>query len=204
MAYSDFTISKLQHDCGLTIVERPNLFSGVSEIDLPEDLAAKLIRCLPLARSMNTEKGRSELLIAPLLFEVKFRNPETISVFSGIDFSVDPAAGLNGRCDFILSRNPLQLALTAPVCMLMEAKKEDIIAGIPQCLAEMVAAQRFNRNEGIPDGPIYGVVTTGILWRFIRLDGTSAAVDRAEHFIETPKPIYSILTAMALGQIPPL
>ncbi len=204
MAYSDFTISKLQHDIGLTIIERENLFSGVEEIELPEHLASTLIRYLPLSQNMNTEKGRSELLIAPVLIEMKLRHPDTISLFSGIEFSVDPSVGLNGRCDFILSRNPLQLALTAPVCMLMEAKKEDILAGIPQCLAEMVAAQRFNRAEGIPEWPIYGVVTTGILWRFLRLDGAKATVDNTEYFIRTPVPIFSILNAMVLGQIPAL
>ncbi len=202
MAYSDFTISKLKHDCGLTVVERQNIFAGVPDIDLPAGLEATLTRYLPLAQNMNTEKGRSEMLIAPMLFEVKFRNPDTVSIFSGIEFSVDPSAGLNGRCDFIVSRNPLQLALTAPVCMLMEAKKEDIVAGIPQCLAEMVAAQRFNRAEGIPDGPIYGVVTTGILWRFLRLDGTDATVDSVEYFIKTPGAIFGILNAMALGTLP--
>ena len=152
---------------------------------------------------LNTEKARSELLIAPLLFAIKYRYADRISIFSGIEFSVEPAIGLNGRCDYILARNPQQLELTAPACVLVEAKREDIIAGIPQCIAEMVAAQRFNRANGTDD-PVFGAVATGILWRFMRLDGATASVDSIEYPIINPKPIFSILTAMALGHIPPL
>ena len=203
MAYSDFTIADLEHRCGLTILEPIDLFSGVGEIDMPAALQATLSRYLPLAVKLSSEKGRSELLIAPMVFELKLQYSERISVFSGIEFSVEPSAGLNGRCDFIVSRHPLQLAIRAPVCMLMEAKKEDIVGGIPQCLAEMVAAQRFNRSEGIPEGPIFGAVTTGLAWLFMRLDGTTASVDSVEYSIQSPRSIFSILTAMALGQIPP-
>jgi hypothetical protein len=102
------------------------------------------------------------LLIAPVLVEFKLLHRDRIAVFSGIEFNVDEAAGLKGRCDFILARNPEQLDLTAPLCVLVEAKNENIIAGIPQCLAEMVAAQRFNQKFGAPEGPIFGIVTTGM------------------------------------------
>ena len=203
MAYSDFTIAGIKKTCGLTVLEATDLFSTVPIVDLPPNLEATLTHQLPLASMLNTEKARSELLIAPLLFVIKYRYADRISIFSGIEFSVEPAIGLNGRCDYILARNPQQLELTAPACVLVEAKREDIIAGIPQCIAEMVAAQRFNRANGTDD-PVFGAVATGILWRFMRLDGATASVDSIEYPIINPKPIFSILTAMALGQIPPL
>ncbi len=55
--------------------------------------------------------------------------------------------------------------------MLVEAKNENMIAGIPQAIAEMIAARRFNEAAGTPIDPIYGVVTTGLLWRFLKLEG---------------------------------
>jgi hypothetical protein len=54
------------------------------------------------------------------------------------------------------------------------------VAGIPQGLAELVAAQLFNRNERQPEGPVFGGVTTGMGWRFLRLEGMRASVDIVE------------------------
>jgi len=198
MAYSDFTLPELKTRFHLIIDEATNLFADTAEVDLPTALAATLDRYLPLAVNVNTEKARSELIIAPVLAEFKLLHRDRVSLFSGIEFTVDEAAGLKGRCDYILSRSPEQLALTAPVCVLVEAKNENIVAGIPQCLAEMVAAQKFNAQQGLPESTVYGAVTTGMLWRFLRLDGTRASVDVVEYPIQSSRKIFGILTAIAL------
>lgn len=151
-----------------------------------------------MALNLNTEKARSELLIAPMLVELKLQHADRLSLFSGIEFTVDPALGLNGRCDYILARDPHQLALTAPACVLVEAKSENIVGGIPQCLAEMAAAQRFNQAAGL-GGTIFGAVTTGVLWRFLRLEGAEARVDGVEYPIQVPRRVFGILRAIALG-----
>jgi hypothetical protein len=169
MAYSDFTLAELKQRFQLTVEETRNLFAATAEADLPPVLAETLARYLPLAVNVNTEKARSELVIAPVLVEFKLLHRDRVSLFSGIDFTVDESAGLKGRCDYILARSPEQLALTAPICVLLEAKNENIVAGIPQCLAAMVAAQKFNRQQQLPEGAVYGVVTTGVLWRFLIL-----------------------------------
>lgn len=54
--------------------------------------------------------------------------------------------------------------------MVVEAKKEDIIGGTAQCAAELVAAHRFNEANGRALAFYFGAVTTGTLWRFLRLD----------------------------------
>jgi hypothetical protein len=199
VVYSDFTIAELKRRFHLTIEEADNLFAPVAEADLPASLSDTLTRYLPLALNLCTEKARSELVIAPVLVEFKLLHRDQISVFSGVEFSVDEANGLKGRCDYILSRSPEQLALSAPVCVLVEAKNENIVAGIPQCLAEMVAARQFNENAGLNLGAMYGVVTTGTLWRFLKLEGTTAHVDSVEYPIQSPRKIFGILTAIALG-----
>jgi hypothetical protein len=200
MAYSDFTLADLRHRFGLTVTEGGNLFAAVPEVELPPGLANTLARYLPLALNLNTEKARSELLIAPVLVELKLLYPDQLSVFSGIEFTVDAAVGLSGRCDYILAHSPQQLALTAPVCVLVEAKSENIVGGVPQCLAAMVAAQRFNLAEGSSGGPVYGAVTTGVLWRFLILDGLRARVDGVEYPIQTPRRVFGVLRHIALGR----
>jgi hypothetical protein len=199
MAYSDFRIADLKQRFHLTIDEVDDLFAHLPEADLPASLSDTLARYLPLALNLSTEKARSELVIAPVLVEFKLLHRDRISVFSGVEFSVDEANGLNGRCDYILSRSPEQLALSAPVCVLVEAKNENIVAGIPQCLAAMVAARMFNEHAGTSLGAMFGIVTTGTLWRFLKLEGTTAHVDSVEYPIQSPRKIFGILTAIALG-----
>ncbi len=92
-----------------------------------------------------------------LTVEFKLLHDDRISLFRGVDFTVDEAVGLKGRCDCILARSPEQLASNASVCVLVEARNENIVAGIPQCLAEMVAAQQFNGRAGESVGAVYGV-----------------------------------------------
>ena len=199
MAYSEFTLDDLRDRFGMTIREDENLYSTVPEADLPPLLTVILERFLTLAVNMNTVKGRSELLIAPLLAEFKLLYTDRVSLFSGLDFNVDAGQGLRGRCDFLLSHGSQQLLLTAPVCILVEAKNEDITAGIPQCLAEMVAAQRFNERRGRSIPAVHGIVSSGSLWRFMRLAGTTASVDTVEYPIQMARKVFGILTAIVLA-----
>jgi hypothetical protein len=201
MAYSEFSLADLRTKFHLQISEDADLFGQVPSVNLPLSLKILLERYLPLALKLTTEKSRSELLIAPFLVELKLEHADRLSFFSGVAFDVDHTEGLTGRCDYILSRSPSQLELQAPVCVLVEAKSENIIGGVAQCLAEMVAAQRFNTHHGQMLGPVYGVVSTGLLWRFLQLSGTDAAVDRVEYPIQQPDRIYSVLQAISLGTL---
>jgi hypothetical protein len=81
----------------------------------------------------------------------------------------------------------------------VEAKNENIVAGIPRCLAEMVAAQVFSARNKTATAAVYGAVTTVILWRFLRLDSRQARVDIVEYPIQTPRKVFGILTAIARG-----
>lgn len=69
---------------------------------------------------------------------------------------------------------------------------------MPQCLAEMVVAQRFNQAAGVTQ-VVFGAMTTGVLWRFLPLDGSRAQVDGVEYPIQAPQRIFGILRAIAFG-----
>jgi hypothetical protein len=194
MAYSDFTIKKVEKDFGLTIVEREKLFAALPEIEISELLRANLEEKAPLA--LATEKARSELIVADVLLEVRRVFDKQISFFSGIDFNVDPSRGLTGRCDFLLSLSPRQLSLDAPVITVVEAKKEDLVGGLGQCVAEMVAAAIYNKQEGRELPRIYGMVTSGDDWKFLKLENETVFFDLDEYQIENVKKIIGILAAM--------
>jgi len=196
MAYNEFTLDGMIRLFDLRVVSQPDAFVEAAFVTLSSLLRETLAESVPLALEVSTEKARSEFIIAPVLAEVRRQLGGRVSLFSGIDFIVDSEAGLRGVCDFLFSLSPLQLFVQAPVVAVVEAKNENIKAGIGQCVAEMLAAQRFNAARAAPLPAIYGVVTTGSNWKFLRLTGTLVTVDQAEYTIGQPEQIVGLLVAM--------
>jgi hypothetical protein len=197
MPYSSFTPAEVTRRLHLAIEERQELFPNPPQVEPSELLRVTLERNVPLALSVATEKARSEWIISPILLEIWQRAPEPVGLFSGVDFTVDEAQGLNGVCDFLLSRSPEQLFVSAPVLPIMEAKKEDIVSGIGQCGAAMLAARLFNEREGNAIPTVYGAVTTGDIWRFLKLGGTTLYVDRSAYYLDRLNAILGILLHIA-------
>jgi hypothetical protein len=193
MSYREFTIPDLKQKLGLHLEEDVSLYEGVEDVAPSAALVAWLEENLPLALGINTEKARSELIIAPVLLEVRRLFGRQIGFFSGRELNVDQARGLVGVCDFLLSLSPERYVVTAPLFVATEAKNEDMPAGLPQCLAEMVAVQEFNRRSGVVLPSVHGVVTTGSNWRFLRLIGTDAWIDRREYYIHDLDRILGVL-----------
>ena len=198
MSYSDFTLEDLKQKLGLQFIQDRQLFPAPPEYPLSDGLRQYLSLYKPLALAIDTEKARSEYIIAPLLGELKMLHRQQISLFSGIEFTVDKAQGLSGRCDYILSHSADQYVLTAPVVMMVEAKNDNIKSGIPQCGAEMVAAQLYNAQRQTPQEVVYGCVSTGTNWKFLQLCGHDFFIDLDEYYIDTPEKIMGILMKMCL------
>jgi hypothetical protein len=196
MAYNDFTLEKLKQQFGLLVQEERTPVVSVSPVALSELLRHTLEESVPVALDISTEKARSEFIIAPVLMEVRRQLDYRISLFSGVEFNVDVDQGLRGVCDFLLSLSPLQLALEAPVVIVVEAKNENIKQGLVQCMAEMVAAQQFNQERHNAIEAVYGTVTTGSLWKFLRLLKTVVSVDVTEYHISQIEQIIGMLVAM--------
>jgi len=193
MAYSEFTLNKFKKAFNLRIDEEADLFATVASVQPSETLKASLTETTELALAINTEKARSELIITPILLEVRRGKNYQISLFSGVDFNVDFEQGLNGYCDFIISRSKEQLTINAPVVLIVEAKNEDIKGGLGQCAAAMLAAQLFNQQEGNDIKTVYGAVTTGDIWKFLKLSGSDVFIDLNNYYIREIDKILGIL-----------
>jgi hypothetical protein len=155
---------------------------------------------LPLAQQARSEKAKSELLISPVLLGVRKLVNNSIELFSGEEFSVDRDRGLTGFCDFLLSRSTTPYSIQAPVVMLVEAKRGELDLGLSQCIAEMLAAQLFNARKGRPIPVIYGSVTSGRLWQFLKLEGKNVTIDANEYQIMPVDRILGILKWMVESQ----
>ncbi len=194
MPYSQFNIESIKVNFNITLIETVSKFAEVPEISYSDYLVETLRFNTPIALAINSEKSRSEMIIAPILLELKRLYPEKVSLFSGKDFTVDIEKGLNGFCDFLISRSPEQLIITSPVIAVVEAKNENIEAGLGQCMAEMIASQIFNQQKGRQVTKILGAVTTGSSWKFMQLKETTIEVDLNEYYLNQVGKILGILS----------
>lgn len=196
MAYSDFTtLAKVKRDLGLVIHDVPRLFADVLPIPVPNRLQETLDENHELAVAISTEKARSELLVTPILLEVRRICENQIGFFSGVDFPVDSNLGLNGACDYLLTAKAEQSLITAPIMTLVEAKNDLIKNGLGQCAAQMYAAHLFNEREGTPQEAIYGAVSTGTNWKFLKFQNNQIQIDTSEYFIIQLDQILGILVS---------
>ena len=199
MPYSDFTLKKVRQDLAIAIHEGGRFFPDVPAVKLDDLLRQELEEGLPLVLARGSEKARSEWIISPVLTAVRRLLDRQISLFSGEDFTVDPSIGLNGICDFLISKSLSQLEIQAPVVIIIEAKKENLNGGLGQCIAEMVAAQKFNAANNVNIPIIFGSVTSGTTWKFLKLEGNSVTIDITEYPLPPVEPILAFLTWMLSG-----
>ena len=196
MAYSNFTLETVLTTFQLEIVESADIFASIESVEPSPELIVALRKKVPVAAAINTEKARSELIVANVLFELLEQFDYRISLFSGIDFNVDAEKGLTGMCDFLVSLSPMQSLLQAPVIALVEAKKEDPAPRLGQCIAEMLAAQCFNAEKGNDIPCIYGAATTGTEWKFLKLEDKRLHIDITVYQIVQCDKILGILSSM--------
>jgi hypothetical protein len=201
MVYNDFTLETVVKAFQLEVVETLGLFSDIEPIIPRPHFTTDLERRVQLAFAVNTDKAKSEFVISYILFELWVHLDRCPTLFSGVEFNVDPEKGLTGMCDFLISLSPLLFIVEAPVSLLVKVpdisgKDESHIIGLGACVAEMLAAQRFNKAKGNEIPCIYGATTSGINWHFLKLEGQRLHIDQALYQIVQSDKIFGILASM--------
>jgi len=135
-----------------------------------------------------------------LLIEVRKIRNKQVSLFSGVELQVDAALGLTGICDYIISKSTNQVYVSAPAVMIVEAKNENIKAGLPQCIAVMYAAKIYHEREHNEVDRILGIVTTGSNWKFLTLEDTHVLIDYDEYLIDQAGKILAIILQALMPQ----
>src|SRR5215470_1032669 len=90
MAYNDFTLDTLIAQFSLQVQEESDYFALFTPLPLSDLLRQTLQENVPLALDISTEKARSEFIIAPVLSEVRRQLDYRVSLFSGVEFNVNP------------------------------------------------------------------------------------------------------------------
>jgi hypothetical protein len=193
VAYSDFSLSSVSQAFSLSVDDETDLFGEIAAITPNERLLSFMREYAPFGLKSRTEKARSEFVIAPLLAEACKLLAGNVSLFSGVDFNVAPEKGLKGVCDFLISLSPNAYELIAPAVVVIEAKRDDLPGGYGQCIAEMIAANLFNRRAGLAIPVIHGAVSSGHDWQFLKLVDNQVFIDKSVYYIDQPGKILGIL-----------
>ncbi|TAE27510.1 MAG: hypothetical protein EAZ92_09345 [Candidatus Kapaibacterium sp.] len=174
-SYSDYTLDHLEDICGISNIFQ-QLGLGVRSLEPSAWLVSGLKKSNLM--SFNSEKAKSEFMIAPVLMELASLNAGRFRCFSGNTLDVDKERSLRGRCDFLLTKH-FSGNISAPIIAIFEAKDDNIDSErwFGQCGAEMFAARIFNEDRNEPIHIIHGAVTNGNAWRFLRLDGALLTID---------------------------
>ena len=199
MAYNNFSLQDVIDRFEINLLESTFCDSLPLVTPQPEFLTI-FAQSLPLAQKARSEKAKSELLVSPILVEARRLVGDSIQLFSGEEFNVDRDRGLNGFCDFLFSRSTTAYVIQAPILMLVEAKKGELDVGLGQCIAEMLAADIFNRSKDKVVPVVYGCVTSGKLWQFLKLEGKDVTIDINEYQVTPVERIIGILKWMLNGR----
>ena len=199
MAYSDFDLKTAVRAFDLIEDADADLFAAVEPLEPNPYLVGWLAEFAPVALGVNTEMARSNYIITPILVESIRRAGPSANVLPGVGFDVDRAQGLTGFCDYLISRSAEFYYVQAPIIAVVEAKKEDLIGGLGQCAAEMVAIRLFNEREQSVVPVVHGCVTSGSNWRFLKLEGQILSIDRLEYHLRDLAKILGILVSVIRG-----
>ena len=195
MGYNKFKIEHLKDKLNLKVLNAYWLNTAVAEFSRDEILDSLLSEAPK--NFLGSEKARSEFIVTPVLQALSRRNKGKFTIFSGYEFNIDKKVELNGFCDFILSVPAANnFIIEAPAFFVVETKKTDIDDNaIAQCAAELFAAQIFNAKNGKPQKAIYGTVTSGYTWIFLKLEGQTLLVDPDPRYLSFTNP-YQVMATL--------
>jgi len=162
MPYSQFeSVEKVAEKFDIEVKNKP--FIDQIEIQISESHFSRLQLKLADSTYFINEYAICEHIIAPIL-DLIVEKYELLRVWSRIPFNVDKENDLVGEPDYLIAPKTKYGGMSIPPLCVMEAKKEKFDEGWAQALAEMVAASIQGARI------CYGVVTTGKIWEFGKLE----------------------------------
>ncbi|QTA92461.1 hypothetical protein [Desulfonema magnum] len=213
MAYSEFDLDTVTKSFNLTI-EHEKLFEKIKQTGVSSWLEESLEKGLKL--SLGSEKARAEFIVAPVLLASRELSHDSFYLYSGQNLDIDPERGLKGNCDFILTNSPPSPTMQSPIAVITEAKKNDIEGTLGECIAQMLGVRLYRRiislflyraawmlgtkyseKQGTRElRTIFGCVTTGETWQFLKLRGKTVWIDSDRYYINKVDKILGVLQAI--------
>lgn len=188
MAYGDFTLELIEETFGIKN-RVGQLFPSIQPVAPSAWLRTTLAQNSGLR--LSSEKAKSEAIVFPILMELRQRNDHFLTIYSGDNLSVAPEKGLNGECEFILAKDVQSFGINYPIIQIVEAKRGEIELGVAQCAAQLIGARLFNQKRNVELPAVYGCVTNGNGWLFLKL-ADELTIDPKLYFLERPDEVLGI------------
>ena len=196
MAFSDF--QNIEQVIGQYPLEiRSENFIPDVALELPELFIENLNFSLEMRSVDESEVFFRENFIFPFLHQA-WKRHRKLKLWSHRSLIYDRE--LYGEPDYLVSaviEGVIDKLINKPFLAVAEAKKEDFTKGWAQCLAEMIACQKINEDESVV---IYGIVPTGLVWEFGKLEQDIFTKHIFSYSIKDPNQIFGILTSF-LGSV---
>lgn len=193
MNYNKFSFDRIKRRFNLNEVQK-DLFEGITPIE-PSDWLKETME-ITADLPIKTEKARTEFILMPILLELRKRTDRMFTIYSGEYFNVEPREGLAGPSDIILSMGAESYSISSPVMSIVQAYKNNLDLGLGKCVAQMIAADIFNEREDNQITTIYGCVTTGEQWLFLRLEGDTIQIHPHRFFLNELTDIIGMFQSM--------
>jgi len=180
MDYSDFTLNIIREKLGIENRRTP-ILTDFKALQPSDNLIKELneVEELPI----RSEKAKSEWIVVPILKELRNRNNKFFTIYSGDTLLADEEKGLKGECDFILAKDIGTFDINYPIIQIVEAKKNDVEIGVPQCAAQLIGAKIYNNKKRVDLDVIYGCVTTGNEWLFMLLENDCIKINTKLYYL---------------------
>ena len=189
MAYSDFkSVEQVIQTYPLRI--HPERFIPDLQLELPSWFIENLDFLLDRQAIQESETFLRESFIFPFLQQA-WKRHGTLKLWSQCALNVDNE--LYGEPDYFVSAwvdGVTDKLVDRPLLTVVEAKKQDFEGGWAQCLAELIACQKLNAGETVT---VYGIVSTGIIWEFGKLETNIFAKHPLAYSITDPAKVFGIL-----------
>lgn len=179
-----FEASELAQEFGYSLTRKTlNLPEFPDELDRLGELRARIEEVLPFVPLTN-ELARREILISRVVTELIHYTQAELR----IEYNLKVSNWLQGNLDYLLRVKSVNQLLV------IEAKYEDLTRGFTQLVAELVALDQWSGSTTVDQQPILiGVVSTGTIWQFGRLDRNTKHFEQGINSYRVPEDLEQVM-----------
>jgi hypothetical protein len=169
MSYGKFkSVEEVATKFDIEVADRTAFLNEI-ELEILDVFFSMITKNLQDETNYINEFAICETIIRPILGIVA--ENYNLKVWSHMPYNIDEKKGLIGEPDYLIAPKTKYGAMAKPSLCVIEAKKDDFNQGWAQALSEMVASSLLDAHI------CYGIVTTGAIWQFGKLDQGIFVID---------------------------
>lgn len=172
-----------------------DLFAGVEPVEPSAELRRSLGEFYNVGA--RTLLARCVYFVGPILVELVRRVPGPLAATPAVAFGARDERAEPGTYNFALARGKCYFDIDGPVFGFVQVTTDWLAGGLGKCATGMVGARAFNARNKVPQPALYGAVTCGKTWQFVKLEGQTLAIDTRTYYPDDLPKVLGILVSIA-------